>query len=84
MNILLQDVNGNVPLDYASDGTETSCILRMYLQEKGTDTVHHKPHISPVTNSLSLRERREAEQRKRNDKMTEHMVKKNKIKLDIG
>lgn len=44
--MLLQDVNGNVPLDYAPDGTETCCILRKYLQEKGKDGVRRKPHIS--------------------------------------
>lgn len=35
VNILLQDVNGSIPLDYASEGTETSCILRKYLEENG-------------------------------------------------
>ena len=35
VNVLLQDVNGNVPLDYASEGTETSYILRRYLEENG-------------------------------------------------
>lgn len=61
VNVLLQDVNGNVSLDYASDGSETCCILRKYLQEKGKDTVHHKLHISLVVNSLNLKDRCEAE-----------------------
>uniref|UniRef100_A0A3Q1G4C4 Myosin motor domain-containing protein n=1 Tax=Acanthochromis polyacanthus TaxID=80966 RepID=A0A3Q1G4C4_9TELE len=33
VNILLQDINGNIPLDYAFEGTETSYILRKYLEE---------------------------------------------------
>lgn len=37
VNVLLQDVNGNVPVDYACEGTETCCILRKYLQEKGKE-----------------------------------------------
>ncbi|XP_020568927.1 unconventional myosin-XVI isoform X1 [Oryzias latipes] len=36
-NILLQDVNGNIPLDYASEGTETRYILQKYLEENGVD-----------------------------------------------
>lgn len=35
VNVLLQDVDGSVPLDYASEGTETSCILRKHLEENG-------------------------------------------------
>lgn len=34
-NILLQDVNGNIPLDYAVEGTESSAILLAYLDENG-------------------------------------------------
>uniref|UniRef100_A0A665U7G5 Myosin XVI n=1 Tax=Echeneis naucrates TaxID=173247 RepID=A0A665U7G5_ECHNA len=37
VNIMLQDVNGNIPLDYASEGTESSYILRKYLEENGVD-----------------------------------------------
>uniref|UniRef100_A0A671W4E0 Myosin XVI n=1 Tax=Sparus aurata TaxID=8175 RepID=A0A671W4E0_SPAAU len=37
VNVLLQDVNGNIPLDYASEGTETSYILRKHLEENGVD-----------------------------------------------
>ncbi|XP_051814534.1 unconventional myosin-XVI isoform X2 [Acanthochromis polyacanthus] len=37
VNILLQDINGNIPLDYAFEGTETSYILRKYLEENGVD-----------------------------------------------
>ncbi|CAH2223536.1 unconventional myosin-XVI isoform X2 [Pelobates cultripes] len=36
-NVLLQDVNGNIALDYATDGTESSCILLTYLKENGID-----------------------------------------------
>lgn len=32
---MLQDVNGNIPLDYATEGTETSYILRGHLEENG-------------------------------------------------
>uniref|UniRef100_A0A8C3XQK5 Myosin XVI n=1 Tax=Chelydra serpentina TaxID=8475 RepID=A0A8C3XQK5_CHESE len=34
-NVLLQDVNGNIALDYAMEGTESSCILLTYLEENG-------------------------------------------------
>uniref|UniRef100_A0A674ME91 Myosin XVI n=2 Tax=Takifugu rubripes TaxID=31033 RepID=A0A674ME91_TAKRU len=37
VNVLLQDVNGNIPLDYASEGTESSWILRKHLEENGVD-----------------------------------------------
>uniref|UniRef100_A0A3B4YBX4 Myosin motor domain-containing protein n=1 Tax=Seriola lalandi dorsalis TaxID=1841481 RepID=A0A3B4YBX4_SERLL len=33
VNVMLQDVNGNIPLDYASEGTESSYILRKHLEE---------------------------------------------------
>lgn len=33
--MLLQDVNGNIALDYAIEGTESSCILLTYLEENG-------------------------------------------------
>ncbi|XP_058526570.1 unconventional myosin-XVI isoform X1 [Ochotona princeps] len=36
-NVLLQDVNGNIPLDYAVEGTESSSILLTYLDENGVD-----------------------------------------------
>ncbi|XP_044525273.1 unconventional myosin-XVI [Gracilinanus agilis] len=36
-NVLLQDVNGSIPLDYAVEGTESSCILLTYLDENGVD-----------------------------------------------
>ena len=35
VNVLLQDVSGNIPLDYASEGTESSWILRKHLEENG-------------------------------------------------
>ena len=35
-NVLLQDVNGNIPLDYAVEGTESSAILLAYLDENGS------------------------------------------------
>ncbi|XDV30854.1 hypothetical protein PO909_033688, partial [Leuciscus waleckii] len=38
VNVLLQDVNGNIPLDYATEGTETSYILIRHLEENGVDT----------------------------------------------
>nr|XP_023996187.1 unconventional myosin-XVI-like [Salvelinus alpinus] len=33
VNVLLQDVNGNIPLDYTTEGTETSYIIRKHLEE---------------------------------------------------
>ncbi|KAG8586536.1 hypothetical protein GDO81_005410 [Engystomops pustulosus] len=36
-NVLLQDVNGNIPLDYASEGTESNSIILTYLEENGVD-----------------------------------------------
>uniref|UniRef100_A0A8C5LKW9 Myosin XVI n=2 Tax=Leptobrachium leishanense TaxID=445787 RepID=A0A8C5LKW9_9ANUR len=36
-NVLLQDVNGNIALDYATEGTESSCILLTYFKENGID-----------------------------------------------
>ncbi|XP_015261126.1 PREDICTED: unconventional myosin-XVI-like, partial [Gekko japonicus] len=36
-NVLLQDVNGNIALDYAMEGTESSCILLAYLEENGVE-----------------------------------------------
>ncbi|XP_040440450.1 unconventional myosin-XVI isoform X1 [Falco naumanni] len=36
-NVLLQDVNGNIALDYAIEGTESSSILLMYLEENGVE-----------------------------------------------
>ncbi|XP_073412917.1 unconventional myosin-XVI isoform X1 [Dendrobates tinctorius] len=36
-NVLLRDVNGNVPLDYASEGTESNSIILTYLEENGVD-----------------------------------------------
>uniref|UniRef100_A0A3Q2PQ17 Myosin motor domain-containing protein n=1 Tax=Fundulus heteroclitus TaxID=8078 RepID=A0A3Q2PQ17_FUNHE len=33
VNILLQDINGNIPLDYTFEGTETNYILRKHLDE---------------------------------------------------
>ncbi|XP_063809250.1 unconventional myosin-XVI isoform X2 [Pseudophryne corroboree] len=36
-NVLLQDVNGNIPLDYSTEGTESNCILMAYLEENGVD-----------------------------------------------
>ncbi|XP_016117593.1 unconventional myosin-XVI-like [Sinocyclocheilus grahami] len=37
VNVLLQDVNGNIPLDYATEGTETSYILIRHLEENRVD-----------------------------------------------
>ncbi|XP_051881505.1 unconventional myosin-XVI [Pristis pectinata] len=36
-NVLLQDVNGNIALDYAIEGTETSFILLGHLEDNGID-----------------------------------------------
>ncbi|XP_048357862.1 unconventional myosin-XVI isoform X3 [Sphaerodactylus townsendi] len=36
-NVLLQDVNGNVALDYAMEGTKSSCILLACLEENGVE-----------------------------------------------
>lgn len=33
--MLLQDVNGNIALDYAVEGTKSSSILLMYMEENG-------------------------------------------------
>lgn len=33
--MLLQDVNGNIAFDYATEGTESNSILRTYLEENG-------------------------------------------------
>lgn len=45
-NVLLQDVNGNFPMDYAAEGTDTSCILRHHLEENG------KAHLSSSFSEL--------------------------------
>ncbi|XP_073768567.1 unconventional myosin-XVI isoform X10 [Danio rerio] len=37
VNVLLQDVNGNIPLDYTTEGTETRYILIRHLEENGVD-----------------------------------------------
>uniref|UniRef100_F6TDT5 Myosin XVI n=1 Tax=Xenopus tropicalis TaxID=8364 RepID=F6TDT5_XENTR len=36
-NVLLQDINGNIALDYAVEGTESRSILLAYLEENGID-----------------------------------------------
>lgn len=36
-SVLLQDGSGNLPLDYALEGTESSSILLTYLEEQGVD-----------------------------------------------
>ncbi|XP_066562262.1 unconventional myosin-XVI isoform X2 [Amia ocellicauda] len=50
-NVLLQDVNGNIPLDYAMEGTETSYILLRHLEENGVDvnSMHHMKTQRPLT-----------------------------------
>ncbi|XP_055965936.1 unconventional myosin-XVI-like [Sorex fumeus] len=60
-NVLLQDVNGNIPLDYAVEGTESSTILLAYLDENGLDlaSVHQMKRqrsmrmLTDVTHLLS-------------------------------
>ncbi|XP_068124131.1 unconventional myosin-XVI isoform X2 [Hyperolius riggenbachi] len=37
VNVLLQDVNSNIALDYATEGTESNAILLAYLEENGVD-----------------------------------------------
>ncbi|KAM9319999.1 unconventional myosin-XVI [Gastrophryne carolinensis] len=37
VNVLLQDVNGNIALDYTIEGTESNSILLAYLEENGID-----------------------------------------------
>ncbi|XP_046701110.1 unconventional myosin-XVI isoform X2 [Silurus meridionalis] len=37
VNALLQDVDGNIPLDYTTEGSETSYILTKHLEECGVD-----------------------------------------------
>uniref|UniRef100_A0A8C4X6F9 Myosin motor domain-containing protein n=1 Tax=Erpetoichthys calabaricus TaxID=27687 RepID=A0A8C4X6F9_ERPCA len=36
-NVLLQDINGNIPLDYAVEGTESCYILLRHLEDNGVD-----------------------------------------------
>ncbi|KPP65429.1 unconventional myosin-XVI-like, partial [Scleropages formosus] len=36
-NIMLQDINGNIPLDYSTEGSETNYILLKRLEENGVD-----------------------------------------------
>ncbi|MGH0127285.1 UNVERIFIED_CONTAM: hypothetical protein FKN15_068513 [Acipenser sinensis] len=50
-NVLLQDVNGNIPLDYAMEGTESSYILLRHLEENGVDvnSMHHMKTQRPLT-----------------------------------
>ncbi|XP_067890237.1 unconventional myosin-XVI isoform X2 [Heterodontus francisci] len=37
-NVLLQDINGNIALDYTMEGTESSSILLRHLEDNGVDT----------------------------------------------
>lgn len=54
VNVLLQDINGNIPLDYAFEGTETSYILRKHLEENGkTLPLVHDTWNLPSTASQS-------------------------------
>ncbi|KAL4656976.1 unconventional myosin-XVI isoform X1 [Arapaima gigas] len=50
-NILLQDINGNIPLDYSPEGGETSYILLKQLEENGVNvsTVPHLKMQKPST-----------------------------------
>ncbi|TDH06699.1 hypothetical protein EPR50_G00116980 [Perca flavescens] len=58
VNVLLQDVNGNIPLDYASEGTETSYILRKHLEENGVDvsSMHSMKTQRPSTMLSDVRQ----------------------------
>uniref|UniRef100_A0A087Y002 Myosin XVI n=1 Tax=Poecilia formosa TaxID=48698 RepID=A0A087Y002_POEFO len=51
VNILLQDINGNIPLDYTFEGTETSYILRKYLEDNGVNvaSMHTMKTQRPTT-----------------------------------
>ncbi|KAG7467471.1 hypothetical protein MATL_G00153880 [Megalops atlanticus] len=42
-NVLLQDIYGNIPIDYAMEGTETNLILLKHMEENGVDLtcMHH-------------------------------------------
>ncbi|XP_037542957.1 unconventional myosin-XVI [Nematolebias whitei] len=54
VNVLLQDINGNIPLDYAFEGTETSYILRKHLEENGVDVASmHTMKTQRATTMLS-------------------------------
>ncbi|CAL8268518.1 unnamed protein product [Lota lota] len=54
VNVLLQDVNGNVPLDYAPEGTESRYILSKHLEENGVDLVSmHTMKTQRATSMLS-------------------------------
>lgn len=50
VNILLQDINGNIPLDYAIEGTETSYILRKHLEENGKALLETLTLAHPLMN----------------------------------
>ncbi|KAL0963404.1 hypothetical protein UPYG_G00305910 [Umbra pygmaea] len=53
-NVLLQDVNGNIPLDYATEGSQTSYILRKHFEENGVDVSSMRTiHIQRPNNMLS-------------------------------
>lgn len=39
VNILLQDINGNISLDYTFEGTDTNYILRKHLEENGKSSL---------------------------------------------
>ncbi|XP_028991848.1 unconventional myosin-XVI isoform X3 [Betta splendens] len=58
VNIMLQDVNGNIPLDYTSDGTESSYILRKHLEENGVDvsSIHAMKTQRPSTMLSDVRQ----------------------------
>ncbi|KAM4561355.1 unconventional myosin-XVI isoform 2-T3 [Fundulus diaphanus] len=51
VNILLQDINGNIPLDYTFEGTETNYILHKHLDENGVDvaSMHTMKTQRPTT-----------------------------------
>uniref|UniRef100_A0A3Q4GPB9 Myosin motor domain-containing protein n=1 Tax=Neolamprologus brichardi TaxID=32507 RepID=A0A3Q4GPB9_NEOBR len=53
VNVLLQDINGNIPLDYAIEGTETSYILRKHLEENVDVSSIHAMKIQRPSTMLS-------------------------------
>uniref|UniRef100_A0A3Q3IYP4 Myosin motor domain-containing protein n=1 Tax=Monopterus albus TaxID=43700 RepID=A0A3Q3IYP4_MONAL len=57
VNVMLQDVNGNIPLDYASEGTESSYILRKHLEENvDVSSVHAIKTQRPSTMLSDVRQ----------------------------
>lgn len=67
---MLQDVNGNIPLDYASEGTESSYILRKHLEENGKDQHNFYFYFIYVKVHLQVMENATAHEKKKTYKCT--------------